>query len=73
MEAKLPEHCPGPPTSQTSSPNETMDIDLGQKLRQKDEELQQLKDEIQSYAGKLKGYQTLGKFGICASAVALIH
>jgi len=50
-----------------------MDIDLGQKLRQKDEELQQLKDEIQSYAGKLKGYQTLGKFGICASAVALIH
>jgi len=63
METKLPEeHCPGPPARRTeSSGNETTDIDLGKQLRDKQQELQQLKHELQSYAGKLKGYQTLGK------------
>jgi len=60
---RLPEHCPGPPALPAeSSGNETSDNDLGMQLRRKDEELQQLKTEVQSYAGKLKGYQTLGEF-----------
>jgi len=60
---KLPEHCPGPPVRQSeSSRNETPDIDLGTQLRHKEEELQQMRNEIQSYVGKLKGYQTLSKF-----------
>jgi len=62
MESKLPEHCPGPPTTQTRGTSETTDINLGKQLRDKEEELQQLRNEVQSYAGKLKGYQTLGKF-----------
>lgn len=61
MESKLPEHCPGPPTTQTRGTSETTDINLGKQLRDKEEELQQLRNEVQSYAGKLKGYQTLGQ------------
>jgi len=59
---KLPEHCPGPPAANAgSSDNETSDDNLRMQLHRKDEELQQLRTEIQSYVGKLKGYQTLGK------------
>jgi len=66
MERKLPEHCPGPPASGAERKNESTDVDLGQQLCRKEEELQQLKNELQSYIGKLKGYQTLGKF-LCSS------
>jgi len=62
---KVPEHCPGPPVRHTeNSSSETMDNNLGRQLRDKEEELQQLRTEIQSYIGKLKGYQTLGKFSL---------
>ena len=46
------------------SSTETMDNNLGKQLHDKEEELQQLRTEIQSYVGKLKGYQTLGKFSV---------
>jgi len=62
---KVPEHCPGPPVTHAEySSSETMDNNLGKQLRDKEEELQQLRTEIQSYVGKLKGYQTLGKFAL---------
>jgi len=60
MERKVPEHCPGPPVGENTS--EPSDINLGQQLRRREEELQQLRHEVQSYAGKLKAYQTLGMF-----------
>jgi len=61
MERKLPEHCPGPPASEMQDTSESLDINLGKQLRHKDQELQQLRNENQSYAGKLKGYEALGK------------
>jgi len=58
---KLPEHCPGPPVGQADAAGETTtDIDLGKQLRRREEELQQLRSEVESYAGKLKTFQTLG-------------
>jgi len=63
MEHEVPEHCPGPPVSQQAeNTSEPSDINLGQQLRRREEELQQLRQEVQSYAGKLKAYQTLGMF-----------
>jgi len=63
MERKLPEHCPGPPVSpsqlSTEIINESTDINLSQQLHCREKELQQLKKEVQTYAEKLRGYQTL--------------
>jgi len=60
MEENLAEHCPGPPAADDELAGKTMDDDLRTHLRHKEEELQQLRNEVQSYAGKLKGYQTIG-------------
>jgi len=58
---KLPEHCPGPPAGQPDTASETTtDTDLDKQLRCKEEELQQLRSEVESYNGKLKTFQTLG-------------
>ena len=68
MERKVPEHCPGPPTTQQAeNTSEPLDINLGQQLHRKEEELQQLRQEVESYAGKLKAYQTLGMFSNVAT------
>ena len=57
---KLPEHCPGPPAGHSDTTSETtMDINLGKQLHHREEELQQLRTEVESYAGKLKTFQTL--------------
>jgi len=60
---KLPEHCPGPPVGQLDNTvKAAMDIDLGKQLRSKEEELQQLRNEVESYTGKLRTFQTLGNY-----------
>ena len=68
MEKKLPEHCPGPPAGESDTTGlTTADIDLGKQLRHKEEELQQLRSQVESYSGKLKTFQTLG------NDVTLLH
>lgn len=41
----------------------TQDVEkMGQELRRREEMITQLMGEVQLYVGKIKGYQTLGKF-----------
>lgn len=65
MESLAEEHCPGPPVSpsqlSTEFTDETLDINLSQQLHRREVELQQLKNEVQTYAEKLRGYQTLSE------------